>query len=124
MNLFVLLYYIVTPCLLLTLLFRISYLRKKVSTLPSDAALATTYLRQTNETSFCKNCKLHGHKFANYPTIECRYCHKRGHILNHCPTRPPRPSGHSHKPNFSYKVGSPSVVAATVGVDALNLVVL
>ncbi|KAL0539908.1 hypothetical protein IC582_024129 [Cucumis melo] len=83
-----------------------------VSSLHSDVALATTHLRQANETIFCKNCKLHGHKFANCPTIECRYCHKRGHILDNCPTRPPRPPGHSHKPKFSHKAGSSSVVAA------------
>ncbi|KAA0045094.1 putative mitochondrial protein [Cucumis melo var. makuwa] len=88
-----------------------------VSSLPFDVALATTHLRLANETSFCKNCKLHDHKFANCPTIECRYCHKRGHILDNCPTRPPRPPGHSHKPKFSPKVGSSSVVAAATSSD-------
>ncbi|KAL4028792.1 hypothetical protein IC575_012003 [Cucumis melo] len=88
-----------------------------VSSLHSDVALATTHLRQANETIFCKNCKLHGHKFANCPTIECRYCHKRGHILDNCPTRPPRPPGHSHKPKFSHKAGSSSVVVAATSSD-------
>ncbi|KAL0545170.1 hypothetical protein IC582_020316 [Cucumis melo] len=88
-----------------------------VSSLPSDVALATTHLRQANETSFCKNCKLHDHKFANCPTIKCTYCHKRGHILDNCPTCPPRPPGHSHKPKFSPKVGSSSVVAAATSSD-------
>ncbi|KAL0536937.1 hypothetical protein IC582_025900 [Cucumis melo] len=88
-----------------------------VSSLPSDVALATTHIRQANETSFCKNCKLHGHKFANCPTIECRYCYKRGHILDNCPTRPPRPPSHSHKHKFSHKVGSSSVVAAATSSD-------
>ncbi|TYK03354.1 Retrovirus-related Pol polyprotein from transposon TNT 1-94 [Cucumis melo var. makuwa] len=88
-----------------------------VSSLHSDVALATTHLRQANETIFCKNCKLHGHKFANCPTIEYRYCHKRGHILDNCPTRPSRPPGHSHKPKFSHKAGSSSVVAAATSSD-------
>ncbi|KAA0055910.1 Copia protein [Cucumis melo var. makuwa] len=71
----------------------------------------------TEPSSLTKNCKLHGHKFANCPTIECRYCHKRGHTLDNCPTHPPRPSGHSHKPKFSHKVGSSSVVVATTSSD-------
>ncbi|KAA0038937.1 Retrovirus-related Pol polyprotein from transposon TNT 1-94 [Cucumis melo var. makuwa] len=66
---------------------------------------------------FCKNCKLYGHKFASCHSIECRYCHKRGQILDHCPTRPPRPPSHSHKPKFSPKVGSSSVVAAATPSD-------
>ncbi|KAL0543679.1 hypothetical protein IC582_018781 [Cucumis melo] len=88
-----------------------------VSALPSDVALAITHLRRPNGTSLCKNCKLHDHKFANCPTTECRYCHKRGHILDYCPTRPPRPSGHSQKPKFSSKTGSPSVVVAATPSD-------
>ncbi|XP_050935712.1 uncharacterized protein LOC127144183 [Cucumis melo] len=87
------------------------------SSLPSDVALATSQLRPAHETSFCKNCKLHGHGFANCPTIECRYCHKRGHILDHCPTRPPHPPGHSHKPKFSPKASTSSVVAAATPSD-------
>uniref|UniRef100_A0A9I9EGJ1 CCHC-type domain-containing protein n=1 Tax=Cucumis melo TaxID=3656 RepID=A0A9I9EGJ1_CUCME len=88
-----------------------------ISSLPSDVTLATTHLRQANETSFCKNCKLHGHKFANCSTIECMYCHKRGHILDNCPTRPPRPPGHSHKPKFSPKANSSSVVVVATSSD-------
>ncbi|KAA0066596.1 Zinc finger, CCHC-type [Cucumis melo var. makuwa] len=81
-----------------------------ISFLPFDVALATAHLRQANETSFCKNYKLHGYKFTNCPTIEYRYCYKRSHILDNCLTHPPRPSGHSHKPKFSLKAGSSSVV--------------
>ncbi|TYK12006.1 Zinc finger, CCHC-type [Cucumis melo var. makuwa] len=66
-----------------------------VSSFPCDVALATTHLRQANETSFCKNC----------------------HILDNCPARPPRPPNHSHKPKFSPKAGSSSVVAAATSSD-------
>ncbi|XP_031742280.1 uncharacterized protein LOC116404145 [Cucumis sativus] len=60
------------------------------------------------------NCKLHGHKLANCPTIECEYFHKRGHILDNYPTRSPCPHGHSHKPKSSSKTSyQPIVVAAT-----------
>ena len=57
-----------------------------ISPLSSNTALAATPSWSANEFTFYKNCKLHGHKFANYPTIECMYCHKRGHILENCPT--------------------------------------
>ena len=88
-----------------------------VSSLPSNVALATTHSRPANESTFCKNCKLHGHKFTNCPTIECRYCHKRGHILDNCPTRPPRPPGHSYKSKSSTKTGSQPIVAAATPSD-------
>ena len=70
-----------------------------VSPLPSDVALATTYLRPANETTFCKNYKLHGHKFANCPTIECKYCHKRVQVLSQARSHPGKLS-HSPTPLF------------------------
>uniref|UniRef100_A0A2N9G7D2 Integrase catalytic domain-containing protein n=1 Tax=Fagus sylvatica TaxID=28930 RepID=A0A2N9G7D2_FAGSY len=32
-----------------------------------------------------------GHLLAECPTIQCRYCHKIGHIVYNCPTKPPKP---------------------------------
>ena len=82
--------------------------------MPFDVALATTHPCPAKESTFCKYCKLYGHKLVDCPTIECMYCLKRGHILDNCPTRPPRPSGHSHKPKSSSKTSSqPIVVVAT-----------
>jgi hypothetical protein len=55
-----------------------------------------------------------GHAFATCPTVECRYCHAFGHILEHCPTRPLRPKGGFSKFKIMSKPGSSSVtVAAT-----------
>uniref|UniRef100_A0A2N9I658 Reverse transcriptase Ty1/copia-type domain-containing protein n=1 Tax=Fagus sylvatica TaxID=28930 RepID=A0A2N9I658_FAGSY len=31
------------------------------------------------------------HLLAECPTIQCRYCHKIGHIVYNCPTKPPKP---------------------------------
>ena len=77
-----------------------------VSSLSSDVALATTHQRSGNESTFCKYCKLCGHKLANCPTIGYMYCHKRGHILDNFPTCPPHPPSYSHKPKSSPKTSS------------------
>ncbi|XP_031742870.1 uncharacterized protein LOC116404496 [Cucumis sativus] len=79
----------------------------------SDVVLASTYPLNRASIMFFKNCKLSGHKFIDCPKIECRYCHKRGHILDNCPTRPPRPPGMPTKDKNFTKPGTSSVVAAT-----------
>lgn len=85
-----------------------------VSSLSSNIALATTHSRLANESLFCKNCKLHRHKFTNCPSIECTYCHKRGHILDNCPNSPPRPPPPCQfKSKGTSKSGYASVVAVT-----------
>ena len=48
----------------------------------SDVVLASAYSLNGTPNTFCKNCKLSGHKFSDCPKIECRYCHKRGYILD------------------------------------------
>jgi len=56
-----------------------------------------------------------GYVFATCPTIECRYCHAFGHILKHCPTRPPRPKDGFFKSKTMSKPSSSSIiVAATI----------
>uniref|UniRef100_A0A2N9FPE1 Integrase catalytic domain-containing protein n=1 Tax=Fagus sylvatica TaxID=28930 RepID=A0A2N9FPE1_FAGSY len=42
------------------------------------------------------------------PYVQCRYCHKIGHIVYNCPTKPPKP-GHSRT---LPRLGNPFVVAA------------
>ena len=75
----------------------------------SNVVLASTYQLNRAPNIFCKNCKFSNHKFIDCPKIECRYCHKRGHILDNSPTRPPRPPSSSTKDkNFP---GTSSVVA-------------
>ena len=79
----------------------------------SNVVLPSTYPPNKASNIFCKNCKLSGHKFIDYPKIKCRYCHKRGHILDNCPTTPPRPTGSSTKDKNFTKLGTFSIVAAT-----------
>ncbi|CAL1410802.1 unnamed protein product [Linum trigynum] len=52
----------------------------------TDMVLATP-----SSTKFCKNSSSSAHTLARCPTVECRYYHKRGHILPYCPTRPLKP---------------------------------
>ncbi|KAA0032344.1 uncharacterized protein E5676_scaffold340G00040 [Cucumis melo var. makuwa] len=80
----------------------------------SDVVLASTYSPPGASSTFCKNCKLTGHKFIDCPKIECRYCHKRGHILNNCPIKPPRPRSYSTRAKNFTKPRNSSVVAATL----------
>ncbi|KAK9118862.1 hypothetical protein Scep_016955 [Stephania cephalantha] len=50
--------------------------------------------------------------FSNYPIIERRYFHERGHIVSNCPTRPPRPKGAA---KFASKMNSSIVDVVTDG---------
>ncbi|KAA0056573.1 Zinc finger, CCHC-type [Cucumis melo var. makuwa] len=74
----------------------------------SDVVLAGTYSSSRASSTFCKNCKLIGYTFIDGPKIECRYCHKLGHILDNCPIKLPRPR--SYPTNFA-KPGTSSVAA-------------
>ncbi|TYK28415.1 Zinc finger, CCHC-type [Cucumis melo var. makuwa] len=76
-----------------------------------DAVLASTYSPPGASSTFCKNCKFTGHKFINYPKIECRYCHKPGHILDNCPIKPPRPRSYSTRAKNFTKSSNSSVAA-------------
>ncbi|TYK06346.1 putative mitochondrial protein [Cucumis melo var. makuwa] len=78
----------------------------------SDVVLASTYSPLGASSTFCKNCKLIGHKFIDCPKIECRYCHKPDHILNNCPIKPPRPRSYSTRAKNFTKPRN-SVVSAT-----------
>ncbi|KAA0052263.1 Retrovirus-related Pol polyprotein from transposon TNT 1-94 [Cucumis melo var. makuwa] len=80
----------------------------------SDVVLASTYSSPGASSTFCKNCKLTGHKFIDCPKIECRYCHKPGHILDNCPIKPPRPRSYSTRAKNFTKPRNSSVVAATL----------
>ncbi|TYK16338.1 uncharacterized protein E5676_scaffold21G001200 [Cucumis melo var. makuwa] len=80
----------------------------------SDVVLASTYSPPGASSTFCKNCKLTGHKFIDCPKIECRYCHKPGHILDNCPIKPPRPRSYSKRAKNFTKPRNFSVVAATL----------
>ncbi|XP_050939328.1 uncharacterized protein LOC127148935 [Cucumis melo] len=80
----------------------------------SDVVLASTYSSLGASSTFCKNCKLTGHKFIDCPKIECRYCHKPGHILDNYPTKPPRPRSYSTRAKNFTKPRNSSVVAATL----------
>ncbi|TYK21374.1 Zinc finger, CCHC-type [Cucumis melo var. makuwa] len=80
----------------------------------SDVVLASTYSPPGASSTFCKNCKLTGHKFIDCPKIECRYCHKPGHILDNCPIKPPRPRSYSTSAKNFTKPRNSSVVAATL----------
>ncbi|KAL0541716.1 hypothetical protein IC582_021771 [Cucumis melo] len=80
----------------------------------SDVVLASTYSPPGASSTFCKNCKLTGHKFIDCPKIECRYCHKPGHILDNCPIKPPRPRSYSTRAKNFTKPRNSSVVAATL----------
>ncbi|KAL0546824.1 hypothetical protein IC582_016742 [Cucumis melo] len=80
----------------------------------SDVVLASTYSPPGASSTFCKNCKLTGHKFIDCPKIECRYCHKPGHILDNCPIKPPRPRSYSTRAKNFTKPRNFSVVAATL----------
>ena len=75
-----------------------------------DVVLASTCPSNGVTITFCKNCKLSSYKFIDCPKIECRYYHKRGHILDNCPTRPPQPSGYPTKARTFNKLGTSSVV--------------
>lgn len=70
---------------------------------------------------FCKNRKLSSHKFSDCPKIECKYYHKRGHILDNCPTRPPHTPGYHAKSKITTKIGSSSVVTAASSNDHPHL---
>ncbi|XP_050945481.1 uncharacterized protein LOC127150835 [Cucumis melo] len=78
----------------------------------SDVVLVSTYSPPGASSTFCKNCKLTRHKFINCPKIECRYCHKPGHILDNCPIKPPRPRSYSTRAKYFTKLSNSSVVAA------------
>ncbi|TYK12281.1 putative mitochondrial protein [Cucumis melo var. makuwa] len=81
----------------------------------SDVVLAGTYSPSGASITFCKNCKLTGHKFIDCPKIECKYCHKPGHILDNCPIKPPRPRSYSTRAkNFTKPVNSSSSSALAV----------
>ena len=62
-----------------------------------DVVLASTYPPTRASSTFCKNYKLTNHKFIDCPKIEYMYCDNRGHILDNCPTKPPRPPSYSRK---------------------------
>ncbi|KAA0057482.1 putative mitochondrial protein [Cucumis melo var. makuwa] len=72
----------------------------------SDVVLASTYSPPGASSTFCKNCKLTGHKFIDCPKIECKYCHKPGHILDNCPIKPLRPRSYSTRPKNFTKPGT------------------
>ncbi|KAL0544483.1 hypothetical protein IC582_019599 [Cucumis melo] len=78
----------------------------------SDVVLVGTYSSSGASSTFCKNCKLTGHKFIDCPKIECRYCHKTRHILGNCPIKPPRPRSYPTKAKDFTKPGTFSVAAA------------
>ncbi|KAA0067280.1 Integrase, catalytic core [Cucumis melo var. makuwa] len=78
----------------------------------SDVVLANTYSPPRASSTFCKNCKLTGHKFIDCSKIECRYCHKPGHILDNCPIKSPRPRSYSIRAKNFTKPNNSSVVAA------------
>ncbi|KAL4018546.1 hypothetical protein IC575_022144 [Cucumis melo] len=80
----------------------------------SDVVLASTYSPPGASSTFCKNCKLTGHKFIDCPKIECRYCHKPGHILDNCPIKPHQPRSYSTRAKNFTKPRNSSVVAATL----------
>ncbi|KAA0058547.1 Zinc finger, CCHC-type [Cucumis melo var. makuwa] len=80
----------------------------------SDVVLASTYSPLGASSTFCKNRKLTGHKFIDCPKIECRYCHKPGHILDNCPIKPPRPRSYFTRAKNFTKPRNSSVVAATL----------
>ncbi|KAA0064060.1 Retrovirus-related Pol polyprotein from transposon TNT 1-94 [Cucumis melo var. makuwa] len=80
----------------------------------SDVVLASTYSPPGASSTFCKNCKLTGHKFIDCPKIECRYCHKPGHILDNCPIKPPQPRSYSTRAKTFTKPRNSFVVAATL----------
>ncbi|KAL4016709.1 hypothetical protein IC575_024366 [Cucumis melo] len=79
----------------------------------SDVVLANTYSPPGASSTFCKNCKLTCHKFIDCPKIECRYCHKPGHILDNCPIKPPRPQSYSTRAKNFTKPRNSSIIAAT-----------
>ncbi|XP_048234433.1 uncharacterized protein LOC125370976 [Ricinus communis] len=84
------------------------------NTLNSKIALATTRSSyQKSGNNACKNCNQTSHVFAHCPTIECRYCHALGHILENWPIRPPRPKGGAFKPKTVSKPGFTAASAAT-----------
>ncbi|KAJ1398993.1 hypothetical protein SESBI_30636 [Sesbania bispinosa] len=81
-----------------------------------DTTLASTrssHQKPHNQPT-CKTCNQNGHSFSTCPTVECRYFHNFGHILEHCPIRPPRPKvGFLKSANNVTKLASPSIIAAT-----------
>ncbi|KAJ7961922.1 Retrovirus-related Pol polyprotein from transposon TNT 1-94 [Quillaja saponaria] len=91
----------------------------------SEVALVTTHHRSATQKSgsqSCKNCNHTGHSFANCPTVVCIYYHGIGHILENCPTHPPRPKSGSFKPKNVSKTGSSSIAAATTKVSTVIMI--
>ncbi|CAI8587532.1 unnamed protein product [Vicia faba] len=88
-----------------------------------DAALATTrFSHQKSNHHPCKNCNRTGHIFANCPTIECRYYHGISHILEHCPTRPPKQNrGFTKSKNVPTSGSSSISVVATEGSTTITM---
>lgn len=97
---------------------------KRLGIIPSkqfEVVLANTHPPNTSGTIFCKNGKLLGHKFGDCPKIECKYCHKRGHILDDCSTRLPRPLGYLTKSRNATKIGSSPVSTVASSNDPFPL---
>ncbi|KAA0035206.1 Zinc finger, CCHC-type [Cucumis melo var. makuwa] len=78
----------------------------------SDVVLAGTYSPSRASNTFCKNCKLTGHKFIDCPKIECRYCHKPSHILDNCPIKPLQPRSYSTRAKNFTKLDTSAIVVA------------
>ncbi|MED6204027.1 hypothetical protein PIB30_005032 [Stylosanthes scabra] len=100
------LFFIKVPCQVLKMLSLVSSRRKLVSVLP-DPKLRMFLPFRTKRQSFadiaivldisflnveCRKYKQKGHIAPNCSALFCHYCKKLGHLINACPTRPPRPN--------------------------------
>lgn len=84
----------------------------------ANIALAATHSRSyPTAGKYCKNFNQYTHNFSSCPTIECRYCHELGQIVEKCPKRPAKSKGNFSKPRSGLKTGSSSIAIATAEGD-------
>lgn len=96
--------------------------------LPPKVVLATTHTCSTSGDLFCKHCHTPSHQFAHCLYVDCKYCHGYGHILENCPTQPPRPKGASkfkssseHGSSFNATIVSDESASPTFSMSDLEV---